>query len=284
LKRRKNVRHVKLPCDDSWDIQPPELRDRYAGGLFDPVRMDQDVLDDQRRVLGSYKYAGQFGQDPRPREGGMFQKHWFEVVDAAPDGGIVVRGWDLAASKKKQGAAGSAQAATSGVKIKLVDPIVEDGMLIGGTVYILDDVNLFGTGNQVRRAMRNTAKQDGDGCTHDFPQDPGQAGKDQARSLAANLHGFRVRYSPESGDKVVRADPVSAQVEAGNVKLVKAPWNGDFLDEVTYFPNGRKDRVDALGRAYRRALKIAELAAKSAVGGPAGTRNTRNLNPDREAV
>lgn len=284
LKRRKNVRHVKLPCDDSWDIQPPELRRHYVDGLFDAVRMGRDVLEDQRHILGSYKYAGQFGQDPRPREGGMFQKHWFETVDAAPDGGIVVRGWDLAASKKKQGAAGNTQAATSGVKVKLVNPRVEKGMLIGGTVYIMDDVNLFGTGNQVRTAMRNTAQQDGDECTHDFPQDPGQAGKDQARNLAANLHGFRVRYSPESGDKVVRADPVSAQVEAGNVKLVKGGWNEDFLDEVTYFPNGRKDRVDALGRAYRRAIKIAELAAVSTVGGPAGCRNTRNLNPEREAA
>lgn len=284
LKRRKNVRHVKLPCDDSWDIQPPGLRDMYADGLFDAVRMGRDVLEDQRRILGSYKYAGQFGQDPRPREGGMFQKHWFDTVDAAPDGGIVVRGWDLAASKKKQGAAGNTQAATSGIKIKLVDPRVEHGKLVGGTVYILDDVNLFGTGNAVRVAMRNTAQQDGDGCVHDFPQDPGQAGKDQAGSLAANLHGFSVRYSPESGDKVVRADPISAQVEAGNVKLVRAPWNADFLDEVTYFPNGRKDRVDALGRAYRRAIKIAELAARSTVGGPSGCANTRNLNPEREAA
>lgn len=290
LKRRKNVRHVKLPCDDSWDVQPPELRERYVDGLFDPVRLDRDAIADQRRVLGSYKFAGQFGQDPRPREGGMFQKHWFEVVDAAPSHtvtgrkAIVVRGWDLAASKKKQGAAGNAQAATSGIKIKLVDYVVERGMLVGGTVYVLDDVNLFGTGNQVRTAMRNTAQQDGDECVHDFPQDPGQAGKDQARNLAANLHGFNVRYSPESGDKVVRADPISAQVEAGNVKLVKAAWNNDFLDEVTYFPNGRKDRVDALGRAYRRAIKIAETMARSTVGGPAGCRNTRNLNPDREAA
>lgn len=284
LKKRKNVKHIKLPADDSWDIQPPELKKYYVGGLFDPERMGQDVLDDQRRILGSYKYAGQFGQDPRPREGGMFQKHWFGEVDAAPDGGIIVRGWDLAASKKKQGAAGNTQAATSGVKIKLVNPRVEKGMLIGGTIYVMDDVNLFGTGNQVRRAMRNTAQQDEEDCIHDFPQDPGQAGKDQARNLAANLHGFNVRYSLESGDKVVRADPISAQVEADNVRLVKGAWNEDFLDEVTYFPNGRKDRVDAFGRAYRRAIKIAENQARSTVGGPGGCKNTRNMNPDREAA
>lgn len=290
LKKRKNVRHVKLPCDDSWDIQPPELRGRYVDGLFDPVRMGRDVLEDQRRVLGSYKYAGQFGQDPRPREGGMFQKHWFEVVDAAPShamGGINspdIRGWDLAASKKKQGAAGSTQAATSGVKIKIVGGRLLDGKLVGGTVYILDDVNLHGTSGKVQKAMRNTATQDGMGCIQDVPQDPGQAGKAQVKEIARNLHGFTVRSSVESGDKVVRADPLSAQVEAGNVKLVKGDWNDDYLDEVAFFPNGRKDRVDATVRAYNRAITELQRRSGNRVGAPAGVRNTRNLDPDREAA
>jgi hypothetical protein len=97
------VRHLRLPATDDYPVEPAELRRHYddACGMLDPVRMDGSVLADMRRVLGPYKYAGQFGQDPRPREGGMFQKHWFDVVDAAPDGGVEVRGWDLAASKKK---------------------------------------------------------------------------------------------------------------------------------------------------------------------------------------
>ena len=281
LKRRKNVRLIKLPCDDSWDVQPPELRERYADGLFDPVRMPREVLDDQKRILGSYKYAGQFGQDPRPREGGMFQKQWFEIVDAAPDGGREIRGWDLAASKKKQGSAGATQAATAGIKLKIVGGRLLDGKLVGGTVYVLDDVNLFGTSGQVRKTMRATASRDGAECIQDIPQDPGQAGKAQVQSLVADLHGFPVRYSPESGDKIVRADPLSAQCEAGNVKLVQGDWNEGFLDEVSYFPNGRKDRVDAMGRAYTRALKEVQRSC-SIVGGPASVRNSRNLNPEKD--
>lgn len=283
IKRRKNVRHIKLPADDSWDVQPPELKKYYVGGLFDPVRMPQEVLDDQREILGSYKYAGQFGQDPRPREGGMFQRPWFEIVDAAPDGGKEVRGWDLAASKKKQGSAGAKQAATAGIKIKIIGGRLLDGQLVGGTIYVLDDVNIHGTAGQVRATLRATAAQDGVCCTQDVPQDPGQAGKAQVKSIVSDLHGYTVRYSVESGDKVVRADPLSAQCEAGNVKLVKGRWNEAFLDEVSYFPNGRKDRVDALVRAYNRALTELRRSC-NVVGGPAGTRNTRNLNPDREAA
>lgn len=274
----KNVRHIRLPATDDFEISPPEVRKHYedACGLLDPVRLDLQVIADFERVLGPYKFAGQFGQDPRPREGGMFQRQWFEVVDAAPDGGVEVRGWDLAASKKKQGAAGAKQAATSGVKLKIIGARIVKGGLAGGTIYIMDDVNLFGTGAEVRQAMRATATQDGKSCVHDIPQDPGQAGKDQIRSLVANLHGFKVYFSPESGDKVTRADPFSSQCQAGNVKLVKGPWVDEWLDEVTMFPNGRKDRVDSTVRAYSRAIKLAAVGSTT-VGGPSGVKNERNL-------
>jgi predicted phage terminase large subunit-like protein len=275
LRTAKDVRHVRLPATDEYGISPPELAARYADacGLLDPVRMDAGVLADMRRVLGPYKYAGQFGQDPRPREGGIFQKQWFEVVDAAPDGGREVRGWDLAASKKGAGSTGSRQAATAGVKLKIVGARVVRGGLAGGTVYVLDDVNVFGIGHQVRRVMRATATQDGVGCVQDVPQDPGQAGKDQVASLAAELQGFVVRSSPESGDKVTRAEPFSSQCEAGNVKLVRGEWNAAWLDEVAMFPNGRKDRVDVTVRAYTRALRSAAAEQDGAISGPDGVMN-----------
>jgi predicted phage terminase large subunit-like protein len=283
LARRRNVRHLKLPSDDSWDVKPPELRARYIDGLLDPARMDCEVLEDYRRILGPYGYAGQFGQDPRPREGSMFERSWFEIVDAAPSGGLEVRGWDLAASKKKQGAAGRTQAATAAVKLKIVGGRLLQGKLVGGVVYILDDVNIFGTPGAVRRTIRNITQQDGEECIQDIPQDPGQAGKAQVRSIVSDLHGFTVRSSVESGDKVVRANPLSAQVEAGNVKLVAGAWTAAYLEEVSLFPNGRKDRVDATVRAYNRAL--AELSRQiTMVGGPSGVGNTRSISPEQEAA
>jgi hypothetical protein len=62
------------------------------------------------------------------------------------------------------------------------------------------------------------------------------------------------------------------------VKLVKGAWNKDWLDEVTLFPNARKDRVDATVRAYNRALRLAAAAARS-VGGPEGVANDRAMSP-----
>ena len=45
--------------------------------------------------------------------------------------------------------------------------------------------------------------------------------------------------------------PIAAQIEAGNLLIVRADWNHRFLDELREFPLGRKDdQVDALSRAF----------------------------------
>lgn len=274
LRTAKSVMHVRLPATDEYEIYPPELKRYYddACGLLDPIRIDDAVITDNKRILGAYKYAGQFGQDPRPREGGMFPREKFEIVDAAPEGGVEVRGWDLAASKKDR--SNSKQAATAGVKIKIIGARIVKGGLAGGTIYVLHDFNMFGEGDKVRKSMRAVATQDGPGCIQDLPQDPGQAGKSQVKDLVANLQGFPVRYSLESGDKVLRADPIASQCQAGNIKLVRGAWNQDFIDEISMFPNGRKDRTDALVRAYNRALKLAAVEGDK-IGGAGGVANPR---------
>jgi hypothetical protein len=65
-----------------------------------------------------------------------------------------------------------------------------------------------------------------------------------------------VRFASATGDKETRAKPVSAQAEAGNVKLVRGLWNDEFLRVLENFPAGRHDdEVDALSGAYERACE-----------------------------
>ena len=113
--------------------------------------------------------------------------------------------------------------------------------------------------------FKNTTKQDGPDVTADIPQDPGQAGKSQVRYMVQQLPGYNVRFSPESGDKEVRATPLSAQAEAGNVKLVRGAWNATFLEEAEIFPNSDyKDQVDAASRAFNRLVGKKESGGVSA--------------------
>jgi predicted phage terminase large subunit-like protein len=55
------------------------------------------------------------------------------------------------------------------------------------------------------------------------------------------------------GGKVVRANAVTANVEAGNVFIpaaTVADWVGDFIEEFAAFPSGRHDdQVDAMTQA-----------------------------------
>ena len=67
------------------------------------------------------------------------------------------------------------------------------------------------------------------------------------------LAGYRAYAEPQTGDKATRAEPIAAQAEAGNVKLVRGDWNEAFLGEAVTFPNGAfKDQIDALATAFAR--------------------------------
>lgn len=171
-------------------------------------------------------------------DGNMFKRDWFEIVDHAPaDLFPVVRRWDLAATEPRKGF--SDPDWTVGVKM---------GRTVSGVYYVLDAVFLRATPGEVKRVVLQTAQLDGSEVSIRLPQDPGQAGKSQAHDFVTALSGYDVGAMIESGDKVTRAKPLSAQAEVGNVKLVNnGPWLAQWLNQVCAFPNTRAhdDAVDA---------------------------------------
>ncbi|MCM1513219.1 MAG: phage terminase large subunit [Oxalobacter formigenes] len=185
-------------------------------------------------------WASLFQQLPSPAEGGLFKPAQIDTVDAIPAGKITwVRGWDFAAT--------STGDYTAGVKLGRL----EDGRLI------IADVQRMRCGPDERdSAIRNTAGADGRQTLISIPQDPGQAGKTQALYMTRSLFGYRVKSSPESGSKETRAEPVAAQVNVGNVMMLRGGWNRDFIEELRTFPNGANDdQVDALSRAFAELIE-----------------------------
>lgn len=223
------------------------------GELLFPERFGENQVAELERTMGSYASAGQLQQRPSPRGGGMFKRHWFEVVDAAPAGCKWVRGWDLAAT------ANDAAAFTAGVRI---------GRAPDGRFYIAHATRIQGTAAEAERLIVTTASQDGQDVAGSLPQDPGQAGKHQAQYLIRQLAGYSYRATPESGDKETRALPLAAQAEAGNVLIVRGPWNREFLDELETFPMGKfKDQVDAATRAFSELVRgRAEMTSTTVAG------------------
>ena len=102
----------------------------------------------------------------------------------------------------------------------------------------------------VERLLLNTAMQDGKRVEVGFGQDPGQAGKSQAQHLVRALSGFTVKPATESGDKLTRFGPFSAQCRAGNVKILRGSWNDDLFRVLEGFPElAHDDEVDACSGA-----------------------------------
>lgn len=204
----------------------------YLANLMALSRVDRERL-----LGGNWKI--------RPSAGLYFQREWVEVVDAAPAGLNVVRGWDLAATPESDG---NDPDWTTGTKI---------GLASDGTYYVLHHVYDRLSPNGVERLIRNTASQDGVGVRVKLPQDPGQAGKAQVKSLAKMLAGFDVRSATVTGDKVTRFSPFSAQAEAGNVKVVRGSWNERWFSELENFPpdQGHDDDADSTAEAFNELAK-----------------------------
>lgn len=210
--------------------------------LLFPERFPREVVERDKAIMGSYATAGQFQQRPAPREGGIFRREWFKTIAALPaDIMRTVRAWDFAATE-------GAGDWTVGVKMHKT----RDGK------FIIEAVLRFrGSAHAVEQAVEQTAKLDGKKVAVRYPQDPGQAGKAQAEVLAKKLAGYIFKYKQPTGPKHVRAGPLSASAEAGNVYLLVTgdptadAWINPFLDEVCMFPAAKHDdQVDAAADAF----------------------------------
>lgn len=181
-----------------------------------------------------------FQQVPAPPDGGIFKPAQLELIDALPAGNIKwVRGWDFASVSKGGDF-------TVGAKLGRLP----DGRLLIGDI----ERGQYGP-DERDSTLVNTSARDGSGVRISIPQDPGQAGKTQIVYLTRKLSGHRVHSSPETGDKVSRAELLAAQVNVGNVLMLRGSWNEALVDEMRMFPNGtHDDQIDALSRAFSELI------------------------------
>ena len=200
------------------------------------------LVERERLLYGNWKI--------KPAAGLFFKRSQIgEFLETIPDDVVLwARGWDLAATSEDEKG----------------DPAYTAGVLIGkrrnGRYIIADVINKRLSSADVREIIKQTCITDRAKYKRVFtrlPQDPGQAGKDQAQSFLKFLAGFTVKCIPESGDKVTRAEPFSAQwlglegMDKGNVDVLIAPWNEMYFNEVESFPESKfKDMVDASSSAF----------------------------------
>ncbi len=178
------------------------------------------------------------------KAGSKFKREWFEIVDVLPAGCQLLRFWDMAATEAKLGK----------------DPDWTAGCLLGlspsKSLYIVDVKRLRGTPQANEQLVKQTAELDGPNVPVRMEQEPGSSGvkviDDYRRHV---LMGWDFKGIPSTGSKEVRANPLSSQAEAGNVKLVRGTWINEFLDETEGFPGtGHDDQVDAASGAFNQLV------------------------------
>ena len=210
---------------------------RVLGEALWPERFPVHALERIRDVMGQNEglrsWEALYQCRPSPREGQFFQVSKLSVVNALPVGMRCVRAWDLAASLNGKRTAGVKMAAGA------------DGLF-----YVADVVMGQWESAERNRVICETARLDGVACRIRLPQDPGQAGKDQAEGFVRMLAGFNVKVERVTGDKTTRADPFAAQVNAGNVRLLEASWNLAYREELRTFLGRFTDQVDASADAF----------------------------------
>ena len=247
------IRWLVRRDDDSvdWAGTREELLVRHPGSDPKSFTFIRSLLDDnpaltkadpgyrgRLMLLPAYERQRKLGANwnAKPSAGNVFDRSWFSVADASPAEARRVRSWD------KAGTEGAGDWSV-GVRIAETD----------GTYYVEDVVRGQWSSMQRNRVMRQTAEADGEDVRVVVEQEPGSGGKESAEITVRDLAGYDIRAYPATGDIVTRAGAYSAQAEAGNVRLVRGPWNEDFLREHHAFPeSGHDDQVSAAAQGFNR--------------------------------
>lgn len=191
------------------------LTDNPIGVAQDPgyeARVRAQSLVEQERLLGgNWKI--------RPAAGLVFDRAWFDIVGARPAQARWARYWD--------------KAATAGGGDYTVGTLMGEAH---GVFYVGDVIRGQWSTFDRERLIKSTAQADPPGTVVGVEQEPGSGGVDSARLTITGNAGVAVLPDRPTGRLEERAQPLSAQAGARNVKLVRGPWNEAWLAEHHAFP------------------------------------------------
>lgn len=237
-----------------------------GGSLFDnamnlPVQFIKRILDRyQGTRLGQQEIYGKVLDDL----GWVFRRHWFEemyVREPLPRNCPRVRYWDLAATEPHP---------------QNLDPDYTAGMLMAYSLetkrWRIEDVvrGQLSPAN-VLALLKTTAEDDGRAVTVYLEEDKGAAGRNLTAAYKREVFapmGIICFGNPVSGSKEKRAALPAGAAQQRRIEMVRAPWNPEFLDEVTGFPEWpHDDQVDILSGAFQMLADDGRPRVAPAVSG-----------------
>lgn len=237
-RKAESIKHICLPGELANNVRPEELKEKYNNGLLDEKRLNRTVLDEQKKDLGSYGYAGQIGQTPVP-EGGVIWQKWFipvpdKVFPAPEDLTNYGTDWDTAyTDKEKNDASAYCTSGMADKKIyldrvgfkKLEFPQLIRYMTLRSAPHYIE-------AKASGKSAKQTLKQNG------------------ISAIEVQVIG---------GDKVARTSFATPMAEAGLVYVRESILDMIYNDTeqgLLHFPNGLHDDLnDAIVQALQRHSK-----------------------------
>lgn len=226
----------------------PDPLGREPGQPLCPQRFSLEALEEIRGAVGEMVWGAEYQGVPRQPSGERLSTDLFQIVEEVPKEAKRVRYWD-------KGGRNKTSTYTAGVLMARAN----------GVFYIEDVVRGRWSIGEREDTILETArldKQEFGRVEITVEQEPGSGGQESADSTTANLAGFIVEADKVSGSKDVRLEPFIAQAQRKNVRLKRARWNYEWLEELCTVPFSRyRDQADATAGAFN----------KLALGGGGGT-------------
>lgn len=233
------------PTADQWEVVDLQaIKDvdkpgdpREFGEALWPGKYTIEDLSRIKAVVGSRDWEALYQQRPAPAEGNIIDRGWWQYYEKAPAFlDEVIQSWDCAFKDKD----------TSDFVVGQV------WGRKGANKYLLDQV-------RGRMDLPTTMKAI-ESLSAKWPQARAKYIEDKANGPAViqmlkdKIPGL-IPVEPQGG-KIVRAQAVTPDIEAGNAYLPDpsvAPWVHDFVEECSAFPNGaHDDQVDSMSQALMK--------------------------------
>jgi predicted phage terminase large subunit-like protein len=214
------------------------------GDLLFPARFPQEVIDRDKKMMGSYAVAGQFQQRPSPRGGGIIRGEWFgsysiEIIQPSE---IVL----FADTAQKTGERNDYSVVQAWGKHE-------------GRIYLLDQIRGKWEAPELLRRVRDFwGKWSERGAKKIMVED-----KSSGTGLIQQLktqHRVPVFGIKRVTDKLTRVQDALPHIECGNVMLPSgAPWVSDFIAECEAFTannsHAHDDQIDPMCDAIKELLQ-----------------------------
>lgn len=222
--------------------------ERKRGDLLHGDRFGIEQVEEAKKTLGAYMFAGRHQQRPIPREGGILKEKYWQYYLVAPECRFRAWAWDTAFKVKSHNDYSA-------------------GVLIGvwnNNYYVLDVFCDRLEYPALKRKIQQLYERD-------RPQAVILEDKASGQSLLQDLKtttGLPIIGAKADSDKIARATAIAPTVESGRVYLShNAPWVADFVAETAGFPNAaHDDRLDALVHGLNYLIKTSNSVTASTTG------------------